>query len=79
MKQEERRRAFKLFSPEKQVILDTLAFGRRAPARRKMTQDTQRGTVTIPIMFKPKLLQLFVKVVSAENDPPPKKILAHTV
>ncbi|KAM9468570.1 leucine-rich repeat-containing protein 72 [Clarias gariepinus] len=43
VKQEERRRAFKLFSPEKQVILDTLAFGRRAPARRKMTQDTQRG------------------------------------
>ncbi|XP_036419824.1 leucine-rich repeat-containing protein 72 isoform X3 [Colossoma macropomum] len=41
--QAERTHAFRLFSPERQRILDTLAFGRRAltcPAGRKMTQDT---------------------------------------
>uniref|UniRef100_A0AAR2JZZ8 U2A'/phosphoprotein 32 family A C-terminal domain-containing protein n=1 Tax=Pygocentrus nattereri TaxID=42514 RepID=A0AAR2JZZ8_PYGNA len=41
--QVERTRAFRLFSPERQRILDTLAFGRRAlthPAARIMTQNT---------------------------------------
>ncbi|XP_034166540.2 leucine-rich repeat-containing protein 72 isoform X1 [Pangasianodon hypophthalmus] len=43
VRQEERKRAFKLFCPERQTILDTLAFGRRALKEKKMTQDTQRG------------------------------------
>ncbi|KAL6471369.1 hypothetical protein MHYP_G00200190 [Metynnis hypsauchen] len=47
--QVERTHAFRLFSPERQRILDTLAFGRRAlthPAGRIMTQDTLKLRVT---------------------------------
>ncbi|KAG7321719.1 hypothetical protein KOW79_014577 [Hemibagrus wyckioides] len=43
VRQEERRRAFKLLSPERQIILDTLAFGRRALAERKTTESTKTG------------------------------------
>lgn len=42
VKQEERRRAFKLFSVERQRVLDTVAFGRRAlppPTGRKVTNS----------------------------------------
>ncbi|XP_016130024.1 leucine-rich repeat-containing protein 72 [Sinocyclocheilus grahami] len=42
VKQEERRRAFKLFSVERQRVLDTIAFGRRAlppPTGRKGTNS----------------------------------------
>ncbi|XP_018972324.1 leucine-rich repeat-containing protein 72 isoform X1 [Cyprinus carpio] len=42
VKQEERRRAFKLFSVERQRVLDTIAFGRRAlppPTGRRVTNS----------------------------------------
>uniref|UniRef100_A0A8C0YEW6 Uncharacterized protein n=1 Tax=Cyprinus carpio carpio TaxID=630221 RepID=A0A8C0YEW6_CYPCA len=42
LKQEERRRAFKLFSVERQRVLDTIAFGRRAlppPTGRRVTNS----------------------------------------
>ncbi|XP_059370044.1 leucine-rich repeat-containing protein 72 isoform X2 [Carassius carassius] len=45
VKQEERRQAFKLFSIERQRVLDTIAFGRRAlppPTGRKLTSSTTK-------------------------------------
>lgn len=46
VRQEERKRAFKLIRPERQTIVDAVAFGRRELGEKKMAQDTQRGTET---------------------------------
>ncbi|GAA6088861.1 leucine-rich repeat-containing protein 72 isoform X2 [Tachysurus ichikawai] len=43
VRQEERRHAFKLLSPERQRVLDTIAFSRRALTERKMIASTKRG------------------------------------